>query len=33
MRLSEGDAFKTRANPQAHNQELNQANRYENEMV
>ena len=33
MRLSEGNPFKTCANPQAHNQKLNRANRYENEMV
>ena len=33
MRLSEGNPFKTCASPQAHNQKLNRANRYENEMV
>ena len=33
MRLSEGNLFKPCANPQAHNQELRRANRYENEMV
>ena len=33
MRLSEGNPFKTCANPQAHNQKLSQANVYENEMV
>ena len=33
MRLSEGNPFKTCANPQRHNQKLNKANRYENEMV
>ena len=33
MRLSEEIPFKTCANPQAHYQKLNLANRYENEMV
>ena len=33
MRLSEGNPFKIRANPQAHNQTLSRANVYENEMV
>ena len=33
MRLSEGNPFKTCANPQAHNQKLVRANVYENEMV
>ena len=33
MRLSGGNPFKTSANPQAHNQKLNRANRYENKMV
>ena len=33
MRLSEDNLFKTCANPQAHSQKLNRANRYENEMV
>ena len=33
MRLSEGNPFKTRANPEAHTPKLNRANRYENEKV
>ena len=33
MRLSEGNPFKTCANPQAPDEKLNRANRYENEMV
>ena len=33
MRLSEGNPFKTCANPEAHNQKLSRANLYENEMV
>ena len=33
MRPSEGNLFKTCANPQAHNQKLRRANRYESEMV
>ena len=33
MRLSEGNPFKTCANPQAHNVFLSRANRYENKMV
>ena len=33
MRLSEGNPFKACANPQAHNQKLSRANRYQNEMV
>ena len=33
MRLSEGIPFKTCASRQAHNQNLNWANVYENEMV
>ena len=33
MRLSEGNPFKTCANPQAHDLLLSRANRYENEMV
>ena len=33
MRLSEGIPFKTCANPQARDQNINQANLYENEMV
>ena len=33
MCLSEGNPFKTCVKPQAHNQKLNRANRYENEMV
>ena len=33
MRLSEGNPFKTYVNPQAHNEKLNRANRYEKEMV
>ena len=33
MRLSEGNPFKTCANPQTHNQKLNRANHYENEML
>ena len=33
MRLSEGNPFKTCADPQAHKQKISRANRYENEMV
>ena len=33
MRLSEGNLFKTCADPQARNQKLSRVNRYENEMV
>ena len=33
MRLSEENPFGTCANPQAHNQKLNRANRYENEII
>ena len=33
MRLSEGNPFKTCANPQACDQKLSRANRYENKMV
>ena len=33
MSLSEGIPFKTCANPQARNREINRANLYENEMV
>ena len=33
MRVSEGIPFKTRVNPQTHNQKLSRANLYENEMV
>ena len=33
MRLFEGNLFKTCANPQAHNQKINWANRYENKLV
>ena len=32
LRLSEGNPFKTSANPQAHNQKLSRANVYENEI-
>ena len=33
MLLSDGIPSKTRANPQAHDQDINGANLYENEMV
>ena len=33
MRLSEGNPFKTCASPQAHDQKINRANLYENEIV